>query len=157
MRDAATKHRLQLQRKASLIAGAVVVASLVLGAGGGYWWGWSSGRQSVETMERQIEAAFQSGPDGAEVWLRLMKHNDPRQAIGHCTGSAVLSSDGRHACSVPLWIDGPGVPRPTDRKPDDKVPPDHSSRANSGGRSRRLKHEARARTSGFPHLLESPH
>jgi hypothetical protein len=110
MRDAAAKHRLRLERKASLIAGVVVVVSLVLGATGGYWYGWSSGRNSVETVQREISAAFQSGPDGASVWLRLMRNNDPRKALDHCTGSAVWSSDDRHACSIPLWIDGPGAP-----------------------------------------------
>ena len=110
MRDAATKHRLRVERKTSLIAGGVAAACLVLGGGGGYWFGWSSGRQSVETTERQITAAFQAGPDAAGVWLRLMRNNDPRQALDHCSGSAVWSDNGRQACSIPFWIDGPGAP-----------------------------------------------
>lgn len=115
MRDATTKHRLRLERKASLIAGGVAVACLVFGGGGGYWWGWSTGRQSVETMERQVATAFQAGPDAAGVWLLLMGNNDPRKALDHCSGSAVWSDNGRRACSIPLWIDGPGAPEPNRR------------------------------------------
>lgn len=115
LRDAVTKHRLRLERKTSLIAGGVVAACLVLGVGGGYWYGWSGGRNSVQVIERQVATAFQAGPDAAGVWLRLMQHNDPRQALEHCTGSAVWSDSGRQACSIPLWIDGPGAPE-TNRK-----------------------------------------
>ena len=115
MRDAATKHRLRLERKSSLIAGAVVAACLFLGGGGGYWLGWSSGRQSVETTERQIAMAFQAGPDAADIWLRLMRNNDPRRALDHCSGSAVWSDNGRQACSIPFWIDGPGAPENSNR------------------------------------------
>lgn len=111
MRDAVTKHRLRLERKTSLIAGGVAVACLVLGGGGGYWFGWSTGRQSVETMERQVSAAFQAGPEAAGVWLRLMTNNDARKALDHCSGSAVWSDNGRKACSIPFWIDGPGAPQ----------------------------------------------
>jgi hypothetical protein len=110
MRNAAAKHRLRLERKTALIAGTVAAACLVLGGGGGYWWGWSSGRQSVETTQRQVAMAFQAGPDAAGIWLRLMRNNDPRKALDHCSGSAVWSADGRQACSIPLWIDGPGAP-----------------------------------------------
>ena len=113
MRDATVKHRLRLEWKTSLIAGGVAVVCLILGGGGGFWFGWSSGRASVETMERQIATAFQAGPDAADVWLRLMKNNDPRQALSHCSGSAVWTDNGRQACSIPLWIDGPGVPEPS--------------------------------------------
>jgi hypothetical protein len=110
MRDAATKHRLRLERKSSVIAGGIFAACIAIGGGGGYWYGWSTGRSSVETTERQLATAFQAGPDAADVWLRLMKHNDPRRALDHCTGSAVWSDNGRQACSIPLWIDGPGSP-----------------------------------------------
>jgi hypothetical protein len=110
MRDATTKHRLRVERKTSMIAGGVAAGCLVLGGGGGYRFGWNTGRQSVETTERQITAAFQAGPDAAGVWLRLMQNNDPRRALDHCSGSAVWSDNGRRACSIAFWIDGPGAP-----------------------------------------------
>ena len=115
MRDVAAKHRLRLERKTSLIAGAVAAACLLIGSSGGYWFGWSSGRQSVETTERQIAMAFQAGPDAAGIWLRLMRNNDPRKALDHCSGSVVWSDNGRQACSIPFWIDGPGAPENSNR------------------------------------------
>jgi hypothetical protein len=115
VQDSSERHRLRLERRASWVAGGGIVASLLLGAIGGYWWGWSDGRQSVQTTERDVAIALQSGPDAASTWLRLMRHNDPRQALERCSGNAVWSSAGRKACLVPLWIDGPGVPE-TNRK-----------------------------------------
>lgn len=109
-RQALEQHRLRLDRKASLLAGGVVAASLLLTGLGGYWWGWSGGRQSVAVLEQDVATAFQSGPDAAGAWLRLMRNNDPTQALAQCSGNAVWSSNGRQACSVPLWIDGPGTP-----------------------------------------------
>jgi hypothetical protein len=103
------RHRLRLERRASWIAGGVVVTSLLLGSLGGYWWGWISGRQSVQVLQEEVAAAFQnSSPEAASTWLRLMRHNDPRQALKRCTGNAV--SAGGRACLVPLWIDGPSTP-----------------------------------------------
>lgn len=109
MRDVAVKHRLRLERKTALIAGMVAAACLLLGGCGGYWFGWSSGRQSVETTERQIAMAFR--------WAGRRRHlaapdaqQRPRKALDHCSGSAVWSDNGRQACSIPFWIDGPGAP-----------------------------------------------
>ena len=93
------------------VAGGIVAACLALGGCSGYWYGWSSGRHSVEAMENQIGTAFAAGPDAAGVWLQLMRNNDPRQALNHCSGAAVWSDNGRQACSVPLWINGPGAPQ----------------------------------------------
>ena len=55
-------------------------------------------------------AVFEAGPDAAGIWLRLMRNNDPRKALDHCSGSAVWSDNGRQACLIPFWIDGPGAP-----------------------------------------------
>lgn len=107
MRDAITKHRLRLERRTSLVAGGVVAACLVLSGAGGYWSGWSGGRNSVDVLEHQVAAAFRAGPDAAGVWLQLMTNNDPRRALSNCSGWA---DGGRRACLVPMWLDGPGVP-----------------------------------------------
>jgi hypothetical protein len=109
-RQSLAQHRLRLDRKGSWIAGGVVAVSLLLGGVGGYWWGWSTGQQSVAVLERDIGAAFQSGPDGAAAWLRLMRHNNLPQALAQCSGNAVWSANGRQACLVPLWLDGSGAP-----------------------------------------------
>jgi len=52
----------------------------------------------------------QSGPEAAAAWAKLMRSNDLPQALAQCSGAAVWSANGRQACAVPLWIDGPGVP-----------------------------------------------
>ncbi|MGF7212637.1 hypothetical protein GGE65_007272 [Skermanella aerolata] len=105
------RHRLRLDRRASWIAGGVVVTSFLFGALGGYWYGWSGGRQSAQLVQGEVAAAFQSGgPDAASTWLRLMRHNDPRQALKRCSGNSAWVSAGRQACLVPLWLDGPSIP-----------------------------------------------
>jgi hypothetical protein len=109
------RHRLRLEGKASWIAGGVIVANLLLGGGGGYLWGWSSARQSVQATERDIALAFQHGADAADTWRQLMQNNDPLQALGQCNGNSLWSTNGRQACLVPLWIDGSEAP-PTNRK-----------------------------------------
>ena len=109
-KDAATRNRLKLERKASWIAGGVVAASLALGALGGYWRGWSDGYSTLGGIERDVTLAFRSGPEAADAWRRLMMVNDPRQALTRCSGSSTWSSDRRTACLVPLWLDGPGAP-----------------------------------------------
>lgn len=109
LKDSSERHRLRLERRAAWIAGGTFVASLLLGAIGGYWLGWSGGRSSVQTVQGEVAVAFQyGGPEAASTWLRLMRHNDPRQALKRCTGNSM--SAGRRACLVPLWIDGPEVP-----------------------------------------------
>jgi hypothetical protein len=113
LQDSSERHRLRLERRASWIAGGIVVSALLLGTVGGYWLGWSDGRQSVQATQSEVAAAFQSGPDSARTWLRLMQHNDPRQALERCSGNSAWVSAGRQACLVPLWIDEPGVPEIT--------------------------------------------
>lgn len=111
VRASSERHRLRLERRASWIAGGVVVTSLLVGALGGYWYGWSGGRQSVQLMQGEVAAAFQSaGPEAASTWLRLMRHNDPRQALKRCSGNSAWVSAGKQACLVPLWLDGPSIP-----------------------------------------------
>jgi hypothetical protein len=48
-------------------------------------------------------------PDAAKAWLTLMRNNDVKAALDRCRGNLVWASDGRNACRVPLWLDGPGA------------------------------------------------
>lgn len=105
------QHRLRLDRKTSIMAGGIVVTGLILAGVGGYWAGWSSGTQESRVIEHEVAAAaLASGPKGAAAWAKLMRNNDPVAALDQCSGVAIWSTNGRHACSVPLWIDGPGMP-----------------------------------------------
>lgn len=110
VKDSSERHRLRLERKASWIAGAVVAASLALGGASGFWWGWSSGRQSVQVIERHVTEAFRDGPEVAEAWANLMRSNDLRRTLAECKGSAVWAVNGRKACRIPMWIEGAPAP-----------------------------------------------
>lgn len=103
MRDAATKHRLCLERKTSLIAGGIVAAGLILAGVGGYWAGWSSGAQASRVIEHDVAAAAMSaGPQAAAGWAKLMRNNDLTQALAQCSGASVWSANSKQACAVPL-------------------------------------------------------
>jgi hypothetical protein len=39
------------------------------------------------------------------AWSSLMANNDPVQALAACKKSVVMASDGRHYCSMPIWLD----------------------------------------------------
>jgi hypothetical protein len=109
------KHRLRLERRASIVAGGVVAAGLLLTGGCAYWLGWSNGVQASRVIEHEVAAAaIAAGPEAAADWVKLMRGNDLTQALAWCSGAAVWVTDGRHACAVPLWIDGPSQP-PTKR------------------------------------------
>lgn len=107
---ASERHRLRLDRKASWIAGGALAASLLVGALGGYWWGWSIGRADVEVIESGITKALMPA-NAAGQWLDIMAWNDIHEALKHCSGDSVFVSNGQKACMVPLWIDGPGAPQ----------------------------------------------
>ena len=57
----------------------------------------------------QVLLALNKDPDAAKAWLTRMRNNDVVAALGKCRGSAVWVSNGRNACRVPLWLDGPGA------------------------------------------------
>ena len=110
VKDASLQHRLRLEKRSSLIAGAVAAMLAVGGFTAGHWWGWSSGQASVRVAEQQVAAAFRWGPEVARAWGEVMANNDIGQALEQCTGAALFRVNGRKACRVPLWLDGAGVP-----------------------------------------------
>jgi hypothetical protein len=74
----------------------------LIGAVGGYWFG----MKEVQVTERRLQAAFADGTGTAKLWAELMENNDLNAALARCTGNQVTVTDGRRACSVPLWLDG---------------------------------------------------
>ncbi|GEO43030.1 hypothetical protein SAE02_71780 [Skermanella aerolata] len=105
------QHRLRLDRKTSIMAGGIVAAGLILAGVGGYWAGWSSGAQASRVIEHDVAAAAMSaGPQAAASWAALMRNNDLPQALAQCSGASVWSANGKKACAVPLWLDGPETP-----------------------------------------------
>ena len=77
---------------------------MLVAFGGRYW----MGRHGTMALGAQVSLALGSDPDAAEAWLSLMRNNDVEAALERCRGSAVWTSNGRSACRVPLWLDGPG-------------------------------------------------
>jgi hypothetical protein len=78
---------------------------------GGYMLGRSSAFAEVEVTERQVAQAFQDGLEVAKQWATLMRYNDLRGSMELCSDGRLLIKDGRKACSIPLWIEGPrGAP-----------------------------------------------
>jgi hypothetical protein len=79
--------------------------------GGGYLWGRRDALADVAIAERQVAEAFHGGPDAAMMWAQLMRNNDLKASLARCTGAGLLVQDGRKACAIPLWIEGPrGAP-----------------------------------------------
>jgi hypothetical protein len=110
------QHRLRLDRKLSLVAGGIVAAGLLVAGIGGYWAGWSAGAQASRVIENEVAAAaLASGPEAASGWAMLMRSNDIAKAMAQCSGAGVWTDNGRRACAVPLWIDGPELPPTTKR------------------------------------------
>jgi hypothetical protein len=101
------KQTLSFAIKVGFGLGIIMLAML----GGGYLWGRRDALADVTIAERQVAEAFHGGPDAAMMWAQLMRNNDLKASLARCTGAGLLVQDGRKACAIPLWIEGPrGAP-----------------------------------------------
>lgn len=98
--------RLVLQRFRVMVAAVagMLVATLVVGAGAGYWFGYRD--EAERTLEAQGGLPGALTGEGAVQWLNLMRLNDITRASRTCSQQA-----GREACSIALWIQPPASPR----------------------------------------------
>jgi hypothetical protein len=104
--ESATRFHLKTVRLRSILGGAagmLIIAALI--AGFSYSAGFEAGRTRGEIAGHTIAAAMASGPGVADAWSSLMADNDPVQALAACKKSVVIASDGRHYCSMPIWLD----------------------------------------------------
>jgi len=85
------------------VAGVLVGAALI--AGFSYSAGFVSGQTRGEVAANTIAAAMAAGPGAAAAWSSLMAYNDPVQALAACKKSVGVAGDGRHFCSMPVWLD----------------------------------------------------
>jgi hypothetical protein len=83
-------------------AGLLVICTL-LALAAGYW----MGRHEAAALSAEITLNLRNDVNAAKAWLTLMRNNDVIAALDKCRGSAVWVSNGRSACRVPLWLDGP--------------------------------------------------
>ena len=81
------------------------MAFALLTFAGGYW----MGRHEAAALGAEISLNLRNDADAVKAWLTLMRNNDVKAALEKCRGSAVWVSNGRNACRVPLWLDGPGA------------------------------------------------
>jgi hypothetical protein len=104
--ESATRFHLKTVRLRSIIGGAAgVLIGAALIAGFSYSTGFEAGQTHGEVAANIISAAMASGPGAADAWSSLMANNDPVQALAACKKSVVMASDGRHYCSMPIWLD----------------------------------------------------
>jgi len=104
--ELATRFHLKTVRLRSVLgsaAGVLIGAALI--AGFSYSAGFEAGRTNGEVAANTIAAAMGSGPVAAADWSELMADNDPLQALAACKKSIATATDGRHYCSMPVWLD----------------------------------------------------
>ena len=83
-----------------LAAAAALVAALLIGAAGGYWFGWSDEATKYVQTPSELGVAL-TGPAAAD-WTTLIRLNDIRRAERTCAPQA-----GGVACSISLWVKPP--------------------------------------------------
>jgi hypothetical protein len=84
-----------------LLAASILVASIVAGAGGGYWFGYRLGLTETAPLAGLA-------PAEASAWSQLMHNNSAVNAIDVCeNGKVAKTPDGRRACALPMWLDPP--------------------------------------------------
>jgi hypothetical protein len=104
--ESATRFHLKTVRIRSIIGGAAgVLVGAALIAGFSYSAGFESGQTNGVIATKTISAAISSNPAAAAAWSSLMADNDPVEALAACKKSAAVASDGRHYCSMPVWLD----------------------------------------------------
>lgn len=101
----------QALRLRVVFAGIAVIALVVLGGVAfAYSVGYGSGRTAGLETARTISAAMAGGQPAASAWARLMKYNDPVQALAVCEKSVAVDGQGRRYCSMPVWLDQAPAP-----------------------------------------------
>jgi hypothetical protein len=91
-------------RRTLLLAALTLFGVAGTATGGGYVWGQASAAANIQMTTVELATAFRDGPAAARSWLELMRNNDVRTALQHCTGQAIWTDQGRQACSLPVWL-----------------------------------------------------
>lgn len=101
-----TRTNIRVFRVRTLVLSSVGLAAAVIVAA---WMGFSAGKAAGvangEVAAQTISAAMAAGPGAASAWASLMADNDPVQALAVCKKSVSVASNGRHYCSLPVWLD----------------------------------------------------
>ncbi len=105
--DAVRRHSKATQWKTLASWGIAVLALALLPSAFAYTAGLSTGRAEGEVTGQTIQAAMKGGPDAAAAWAALMADNDPRPEMATCRKAISTGEDGRHYCTMPVWLDPP--------------------------------------------------
>jgi len=104
--ERASQSNVRSFRLRTLLFGASgIVAAVALAAWLSFTAGEATGVTNGEIAAQTMSAAMAAGPRAAAAWSSLMADHDPVQALAPCRKSASTASDGRHYCSMPLWLD----------------------------------------------------
>jgi hypothetical protein len=109
--ERSTQFHLKTARGRTLLGGAAaILIGVALFAGFFYSEGFACGRAQGEASANTISAAMAAGPGVASAWSLLMANNDPVLALASCQKLVSVANDGRHYCSMPVWLDRRMVP-----------------------------------------------
>jgi hypothetical protein len=108
--DAVRRHAKTIQWRTLAGWGIAVLALALLPSAFAYTAGLSTGRTEGEFAGQTIQAAMKSGPDAAAAWAALMADNNPVPELATCRKSITAGDDGRHYCTMPIWLDPPAAP-----------------------------------------------
>ena len=107
--DAVRRHTKTVQWKTLVGWGIAVLALALLPSAFAYTAGLSTGRAEGEIAGQTIQAAMKAGPDAAAAWASLMAANNPVPELATCRKTAATGDDGRHYCTMPIWLDPPAA------------------------------------------------
>ena len=111
--DAVRRHTKTVQWKTLSGWGIAVLVLALLPSAFAYTAGLSTGRAEGEIASQTIQAAMKGGPDAATAWATLMAANNPVPELATCRKTVATGADGRHYCTMPIWLDPPAAaPQP---------------------------------------------
>lgn len=91
-----------------ILASALPIIALLLGAGAGYWRGYQVGHYDAATTIRSATpianaVLAQGGPAALHDWNNLMRDNPIVAVMDKCHGKNLAKQDGRTACHMWFW------------------------------------------------------
>ncbi len=111
--NALSRRARALDCRAAAVVGLCIAIAACVGAFGGYRAGYQAASTTISEEEAALRAGFQNGIDAADLWVDLMRWNDPRAALLNCRRpEEILMQNGRRFCRVRLWVEKPPEAKP---------------------------------------------
>jgi hypothetical protein len=92
-----------------VLASAVPILALLIGAGAGYWRGYQVGHHTAATTIRSATpianaVLARSGPTALHDWNMLMTYNPIQAVMSKCHGNNIAQEHHRTVCKMWMWI-----------------------------------------------------